>query len=167
MTIFARLIGDYFVMKLTTKGRYAVTALLDLAIHQQEGPITVSQLATRHGISPAYLERLAGQMRAKGLLKSIRGSKGGYILARNPEEITLADIINAVDEHIDTTLCKGKANCHEGGVCLTHHLWDELNHKISHFFQGITLSALAEQPQVVAIAKSKRQPMQLIRLVHA
>ncbi len=154
-------------MKLTTKGRYAVTALLDLAIHQQEGPITISVLATRHGISQAYLERLAGVMRAKGLLKSVRGSKGGYILARPAETITLADIIQAVDERIDTTRCAGKANCHDGAMCLTHHLWDELNHKISHFFQGITLRSLAEKPQVAAIAKRKHFPLQFIRFEHA
>lgn len=155
MTLFGRFSRVGFVMKLTTRGRYAVTALLDLAIHQQQGPITISQLAGRHGISPAYLERLAGLMRAKGLLKSIRGPKGGYLLARPADEITLADIIDAVEERIDTTLCKGKANCQKGAICLTHHLWDALNHEISHFFQGITLGALALKPQVLAIAKQK------------
>lgn len=154
-------------MKLTTRGRYAVTALLDMALHQQDGPITISTLATRHGISAAYLERLAHLMRTKGLLKSIRGAKGGYVLAREPEDITLADIIDAVDERIDTTKCQGKANCHDGQVCLTHHLWDELNDKIAHFFQGITLGALAKKPQVLAIAKHKQIPMQFIRLEHA
>src|ERR1041384_5813763 len=99
-------------MKLTTKGRYAVTALLDLTINQQAGPTTVSQLAERQGISATYLERLTGLMRAKGLLKGVRGEKGGYIRARQPEEITIADIIAAVDEGIDTTRCKGKGNCH-------------------------------------------------------
>lgn len=154
-------------MKLTTKGRYAVTALLDMTLHQQDGPVTISALATRNGISSAYLERLAHQMRIKGLLRSIRGAKGGYVLAKAPEAITLADIIDAVDERIDTTKCQGKANCHEGQVCLTHHLWDELNDKIAHFFQGITLGALAKKPQVLAIAKHKQIPMQFIRLEHA
>ncbi|MBS0290707.1 MAG: Rrf2 family transcriptional regulator [Proteobacteria bacterium] len=154
-------------MRLTTKGRYAVTALLDLAIHQKEGPITISTLALRHGISPTYLERLAGIMRSKGLLKSVRGPRGGYILARPPEAITLADIIDAVDERIDATRCQGKANCHEGGVCLTHHLWDELNHKIAHFFQGITLRALAEKPQVMAVARRKQTPIHFIKVEHA
>lgn len=153
-------------MRLTTKGRYAVTALLDMALRQQEGPITISALAQRHGISAAYLERLAHQMRIKGLLKSIRGAKGGYVLAKTPESITLADIINAVDERIDTTQCQGKANCHDGEVCLTHHIWDELNDKISNFFQGITLGALAKKPQVVSIAH-KKIPVQFIRLEHA
>jgi Rrf2 family iron-sulfur cluster assembly transcriptional regulator len=154
-------------MKLTTKGRYAVTALLDLAIHHQEGPITISALAQRNNISSTYLERLAGLMRAKGLLKSVRGPRGGYILARPATEITLADIIEAVNEGIDTTRCQGKGNCHDGVMCLTHHLWDELNHNISHFFQGITLSALAAKPQVVAIAKATAAKMKFIRLEHA
>jgi Rrf2 family iron-sulfur cluster assembly transcriptional regulator len=153
-------------MKLTTKGRYAVTALLDLAIHQQEGPTSIAQLAQRHGISSTYLERLAGVMRQRGLLKSIRGSKGGYVLARSADEITLADIIDAVDERIDTTRCRGKANCHEGVVCLTHHVWDELNHEISHFFKKITLGALALKPQVLAIAKQKQIPTAVIRWEH-
>ena len=161
MTLFARFLRVSYVMKLTTRGRYAVTALLDLALHQQQGPTTVSKLAVRHGISPAYLERLTGVMRAKGLLKSIRGPKGGYVLARPAEEITLADIIEAVDERIDTTRCKGKANCQAGTMCLTHHLWDELNNEIFHFFQGITLSALALKPQVMALAKRKIPSLQV------
>lgn len=140
-------------MKLTTKGRYAVTALLDLAINQSNGPITVARLAERQGISVTYLERLAGIMRAKGLLKSVRGKNGGYVLARSAEEITLADIIAAVEEKIDATRCHGKGNCHDGAMCLTHHLWDDLNHKISHYLQEITLGALALKPQVLAIAQ--------------
>lgn len=132
-------------MKLTTKGRYAVTALVDLTINQQEGPTTIAEVAKRHGISVPYLERLAGLMRAKGLLKSIRGAKGGYVLGRPAEQITVADIICAVNEGIDTTRCQGKANCYKGAVCLTHHLWDKLNHEILHFLQSITLSTLAKQ----------------------
>lgn len=143
-------------MKLTTKGRYAVTALLDLAIHQHIGPTPINELAKRQHISPTYLERLAGIMRQKGLLKSIRGKHGGYVLAKSPEEITLAEIINAVDEGIDTTKCKGKGNCHNGsGMCLTHHLWVELNDKIAHFLGNITLENLAKKPDVLAIAKQQ------------
>ena len=130
-------------MKLTTKGRYAVTALVDLAMHEKTGPTTISQVAARQGISIAYLERLAGQMRAYGLLKSVRGAKGGYILARPATHITVAEIIAAVDEGVDTTLCKGKANCHNGAVCSTHDLWEKLNQQIIQFLQGITLSSLA------------------------
>ena len=134
-------------MRLTTKGRYAVTALLDVAMYAQEGPITVAQMSKRHGISSTYLERLTGIMRAKGLLKSIRGAKGGYVLARPAHEITIADIIDAVDEGIDATRCGGKGNCQEGSVCLTHHLWEALNNEINGFLKGITLSALAKKPQ--------------------
>ncbi len=134
-------------MKLTTRGRYAVTAILDLVIHPQAGPTTVAQLSERHGIPAPYLERLTGLMRSKGLLKSVRGAKGGYVLARSPQEITVADIIASVNEGIDTTRCQGKGNCYKGAMCLTHHLWDELNQEIFHFLQGITLSALAAKPR--------------------
>ena len=146
-------------MKLTTKGRYAVTTLLDLALSEHDGPITITEVAKRHGISPAYLERLAGIMRAKGLLKSIRGPHGGYLLARHAKDITVADIMLAVDEKIDTTRCKGRANCQEGEMCSTHHLWEQLNHKIFHFLQGVTLSDLVATPQLLG------QPV--IRFEHA
>lgn len=148
-------------MKLTTKGRYAVTALLDLALHQNAGPITIATVAERHHIPVTYLERLAGLMRAKGLLKSVRGAKGGYVLAKSPEEITVADIIAAVNEGIDTTRCGGKANCLQGKVCLTHHLWDELNNEIFSFLKGITLSALAAKP------RKEHVPTTVIRFAHA
>lgn len=138
-------------MKLTTKGRYAVTTLVDLALHQQNGPVTIAKIANRHGISTAYLERLAGMMRAKGLLKSVRGPRGGYILARPAEQITIADIIQAVDEQIDTTRCKGKANCHQGRVCLTHYLWEGLNQQIADFLQNIPLSAVATRLSLTPI----------------
>lgn len=133
-------------MKLTTKGRYAVTTLLDLATQPQTGPTNIGQIATRHGISAAYLERLAGRLREHGLLKSIRGPQGGYLLGRSADQITVADILIAVDEKLDTTQCQGKSNCHEGGMCATHHLWDLLNHKIIGFLQGITLQDLISKP---------------------
>lgn len=137
-------------MKLTTRGRYAVTALLDLAIHQHAGPTTVAELAQRHALSASYLERLTGLMRAKGLLKSVRGAKGGYILGRDPQTITVAEIIASVNEGIDTTRCQGKGNCHKGAMCLTHHLWDELNKEIFQFLEGITLDALAQKQRLQA-----------------
>lgn len=157
-------------MKLTTKGRYAVTALLDLAIHQQKGPTTVAEMAARHGISATYLERLAGVLRAKGLLKSVRGPRGGYVLARSAQEITIAEIIAAVDEKIDATRCAGKANCHEGTTCLTHHLWDELNQQIFHFLHNITLSALACKTAAHLKPTIARQPPSIplsLRVEHA
>jgi len=131
-------------MKLTTKGRYAVTALLDFAIHQEQGPITIAQVASRQQISTSYLERLASRMRSKGLLKSIRGAKGGYLLAKPAQQITIAEIITAVDEGIDTTRCQGKANCQQGKVCLTHQLWEQLNDNIYHFLQSVTLQSLVK-----------------------
>lgn len=153
-------------MKLTTKGRYAVTALVDFALHQQDEPMSITEVATRHGISPTYLERLAGMLRAKGLLKSVRGAKGGYHLARSADQITVADIIRAVDENMDATACQGKANCHEGEVCLTHHLWDRLNQQIVDFLSSITLSELIKEPRLLSF-KTKSLPLQWVGLNHA
>jgi Rrf2 family transcriptional regulator, iron-sulfur cluster assembly transcription factor len=152
-------------MKLTTKGRYAVTALLDMVIHQEKGPVTVTQVAERQGISISYLERLACLMREHGLLRSVRGAKGGYILARDAKTITVADIIQAVDEKIDATRCQGKSNCQDGGMCLTHSLWDALNHKIMEFLRGVTLQDLAVNPQMLTHAKGCANPQQIIRMV--
>lgn len=140
-------------MKLTTRGRYAVTALLDLALQGGDRPVTVGEIAERHSISTAYLERLTGQMRARGLLKSVRGAKGGYVLGRLAETITIADIIEAVDEGVDATRCKGKGNCHQGAMCLTHHLWDALNQEIFEFLKRITLQALADKPAILNIKR--------------
>jgi len=148
-------------MKLTTKGRYAVTALVDFALNQRDEPMSIAEVASRHGISSTYLERLAGQLRAKGLLKSVRGSKGGYHLAKPANEITVADIIHAVDEKMDTTACQGKANCHEGSVCLTHHLWDRLNQQIVDFLTSITLSELIKEPKLLS-HKPKLLPLQWV-----
>lgn len=136
-------------MKLTTKGRYAVTTLLDMVLIEQPGPITILQIAKRHHLSPAYLERLAGKLRQRGLLKSVRGAQGGYLLGKKPEEITIAEIIEAVEEKMDTTRCQGQANCHEGGVCLTHHLWESLNQVIFEFLQKVTLKDLADRPNIL------------------
>lgn len=151
-------------MKLTTKGRYAVTALLDVVMHQVDGPVTVSQVALRQGISSAYLERLACVLRGQGLLKSVRGAKGGYVLAREASHITVADVIQAVDEKIDATRCQGKSNCKEGGKCLTHSLWDALNHKVIEFLQGVTLQDLAMESELATVATGC-QTSQLIRMV--
>lgn len=138
-------------MKLTTKGHYAVTAMLDMVLHDSGQPIKLESLAQRQGLSISYLERLAGKMRLKGLLKSVRGPGGGYRLARLPSEITVADIIDAVEEQIDATRCHGKGNCHKGATCLTHHLWDELNQQVMQFLNTMTLSRLAGLPAVQSI----------------
>lgn len=144
-------------MKLTTRGRYAVTALLDLTLQGSDRPVTVGEIAERHQISTAYLERLAGQMRAKGLLKSVRGAKGGYVLGRAPEAITIADIIEAVNEGVDATQCKGKGNCHQGVMCLTHHLWDALNQEIFEFLKRITLQTLVNKPTILNIKRGHHE----------
>ncbi len=142
-----------------------MTALLDMVMHQDKGPVTVAQVAVRQGISITYLERLACLLRGQGLLRSVRGAKGGYMLAREPQSITVADVIHAVDEKIDATRCQGKSNCHDGGMCLTHSLWDALNHKIMDFLQGITLQDLAMNPQILAMTKGCETPARLIRMV--
>lgn len=147
-------------MRLTTKGRYAVMALLDLAIHCDKGVITVAQLAKRQQISVMYLERIAGKLRASGLLKSIRGPLGGYMLAKPANEITIAMILNAIDEQIDATRCQGAANCQGGLTCLTHHLWSALNQEMFTFLDGITLEMLATQPNIINIAERQFQEYQ-------
>jgi Rrf2 family transcriptional regulator, iron-sulfur cluster assembly transcription factor len=144
-------------MKLTTKGRYAVTALLDLAIHGQTQPITVSELANRQGISQAYLERLTLVLKNKGLLISTRGPGGGYQLSRSPELVSIADIIQAVEDPMDATQCKGKSNCKRGTTCLTHHLWSELNQEILNFLTGLTLHQLAKRAPIQAIASQQAE----------
>lgn len=138
-------------MKLTTKGKYAVTALLDMAVYGRSGPITVHSIAHRQGISPIYLERLTGLMRAKGLLKSIKGPGGGYELTRLTTEITVADIIQAIEEPVDVTTCKGLENCHNGDSCLTHSLWEELNTRIIDYLQSVTLNDLVQRPKIQLI----------------
>lgn len=148
-------------MKLTTKGRYAVTTLLDMALMQREGPINIPDIAKRHHLSAAYLERLAAKLRQKGLLNSVRGAQGGYFLSRKPEEITIAEIIQAVDEKMDTTLCQGQANCHEGTVCLTHHLWESLNQVIFEFLHKVTLKDLTQRPNILKHVHTLQVPTKI------
>ncbi len=134
-------------MRLTTKGRFAVTAVLDLAMHGSKGPVTLNEISERQGISLSYLEQLFGRMRRGGLVKSTRGPGGGYRLARSLEEVTVADIIVAVDELIDATQCSGQGNCREGGdKCLTHDLWSGLNEHIFSYLRSITLGKLIDTP---------------------
>lgn len=135
-------------MKLTTKGKYAVTALLDMAVYGQSGPTTVHSIAQRQGISAIYLERLTGLMRSKGLLRSIKGPGGGYELTRLTTEITVADIIQAIEESVDVTTCKGLENCHNGDSCLTHSLWEELNTRIMEYLQSVTLNDLVQRSKI-------------------
>ena len=129
-------------MRLTTKGRYAVTAMLDLAINYQNGPITLSDISKRQGISLSYLEQLFSKLRKNGLVDSARGPGGGYRLSRDANEIAVGHVITAVDEKIDVTQCGGKGDCHDGGPCLTHELWCDLSKQIYDFLNSISLGQL-------------------------
>lgn len=129
-------------MRLTTKGRFAVTAMIDLAMNDSQGPVTLAEISERQRISLSYLEQLFGKLRRRALVSSVRGPGGGYTLARKAEELSVADIIRAVDEPIDATQCGGKENCHEDRKCLTHDLWASLNDKIFEYLNGVTLGQL-------------------------
>ncbi|MEN8168862.1 MAG: Fe-S cluster assembly transcriptional regulator IscR [Pseudomonadota bacterium] len=132
-------------MRLTTKGRYAVTAMLDLALHYNDGPITLADISKRQGISLSYLEQLFSRLRKNGLVDSARGPGGGYRLSRAAAEINVADVITAVDEKIDAMRCEGKGNCQNDGPCLTHDLWCDLSAQIYSFLKGIDLGQLVER----------------------
>ncbi len=132
-------------MRLTTKGRFAVTAMIDLALRQNNGPVTLAAISQRQHISLSYLEQLFGKLRRNELVESTRGPGGGYTLARKPEEITVADIILSVDEPIDATQCGGKENClGESGRCMTHELWSALNQRMVEFLDSVTLQKLVD-----------------------
>ena len=139
-------------MRLTTKGRYAVTAMLDLAIHYKDGPITLSDISKRQGISLSYLEQLFSRLRKNGLVDSARGPGGGYRLSRAAAEINVADVITAVDEKVDAMRCEGKGNCQNDGPCLTHDLWCDLSNQIYGFLKGIDLGQLVERKGVQEVA---------------
>jgi Rrf2 family iron-sulfur cluster assembly transcriptional regulator len=132
-------------MRLTTKGRFAVTAMIDLAMRQHNGPVTLAGISQRQKISLSYLEQLFGKLRRHELVESTRGPGGGYTLARPMRDVTVADIIFAVDEPLDATSCGGKENCHDDGPCMTHELWTNLNKKMIEFLDGVTLQELVEQ----------------------
>jgi Rrf2 family iron-sulfur cluster assembly transcriptional regulator len=132
-------------MRLTTKGRFAVTAMIDLAMRQHNGPVTLAGISQRQKISLSYLEQLFGKLRRHELVESTRGPGGGYTLARPMRDVSVADIIFAVDEPLDATNCGGKENCHDDGPCMTHELWSNLNKKMIEFLDGVTLQELVEQ----------------------
>jgi Rrf2 family iron-sulfur cluster assembly transcriptional regulator len=132
-------------MRLTTKGRFAVTAMLDLAINETQDaadnkPVTLAAISERQDISLSYLEQLFSKLRRQGLVKSVRGPGGGYNLAKAYNEISVSEIINAVDEQIDATQCGGNENCKDEGRCMTHDLWTALNTKILEYLAGVTLA---------------------------
>ena len=135
-------------MRLTTKGRYAVTAMLDLAIHQGAGPTALADIAQRQGISLSYLEQLFSRLRKRALVSSVRGPGGGYNLARNATDISVAEVIAAVDENVDTTRCGGAHNCQANGPCLTHDLWQDLSDRIYDYLHHISLRDLVERKGV-------------------
>jgi Rrf2 family iron-sulfur cluster assembly transcriptional regulator len=132
-------------MRLTTKGRFAVTAMIDLALRNSDGPVNLSGISERQKISLSYLEQLFGRLRRCSLVDSVRGPGGGYTLARPVEQITVADIIRAVDETIDATQCGGKENCHDEDRCMTHELWSTLNTKMYDYLSSVALSELVNR----------------------
>lgn len=140
-------------MRLTTKGRYAVTAMLDLAFHSQVHPVTLTDIATRQTISLSYLEQLFARLRKAGMVKGVRGPGGGYTLSRDAHDINIAEIISAVDEPVDSTKCGGKANCHNEQPCITHDLWMGLSDQIRGYLQQISLGQLLERDTVSEVAK--------------
>lgn len=139
-------------MRLTTKGRYAVTAMLDLALHDGGQPTALSEISARQGISLSYLEQLFSRLRKQGLVSSARGPGGGYRLGRSSLEISVADVIRAVDESVDATKCGGEKNCHGEERCLTHELWEELSDQIYRFLNGIYLGDLVKRQSIQAIS---------------
>ncbi|WP_455220334.1 Fe-S cluster assembly transcriptional regulator IscR [Kaarinaea lacus] len=139
-------------MRLTTKGRYAVTAMLDLAVHATKGPITLADISQRQGISLSYLEQLFSKLRKRDLVASARGPGGGYRLSRAANEINVAEVIAAVDEKVDATRCAGQGNCQNGEECLTHQLWTDLSDQLYDFLNGISLGQLVEKRNVQDVA---------------
>lgn len=142
-------------MRLTTKGRYAVTAMLDLALHKDQGPISLADISQRQAISLSYLEQLFARLRKSSLVSSVRGPGGGYELFRDATSIYIAEIIDAVNESVDTTKCRGAGNCQDGETCLTHYLWEDLSEQIHSFLQGISLADLVTRSDVKRIAESQ------------
>ena len=146
-------------MRLTSKGRYAVTAMLDLALHSSQDPVALSDISGRQGISLSYLEQLFSKLKHRNLVKSIRGPGGGYMLNQQMADISVASVIEAVDESIDSTRCSEKGNCHDGQVCLTHHLWLDLSKNISDFLNSVSLLDLINKPEVRrAASRQKKLP---------
>lgn len=139
-------------MRLTTKGRYAVTAMLDLAVHATKGPITLADISQRQGISLSYLEQLFSKLRKRELVASARGPGGGYRLSRAANEINVAEVISAVDEKVDATRCAGQGNCQNGEECLTHQLWTDLSDQLYDFLNGISLGQLVDKRNVQDVA---------------
>ena len=161
-------------MRLTTKGRFAVTAMIDLALNSGEGPVTLAAISERQKISLSYLVQLFGRLRRYGLVESVRGPGGGYCLARPDADITIADVVRAVDEMLDATQCGGLQNCRQAQRCMTHELWSTLNDRIYEFLSSVTLAdEVKKQRQINATelpalrnvrSNSELQPQQFMAL---
>jgi Rrf2 family iron-sulfur cluster assembly transcriptional regulator len=144
-------------MRLTTKGRYAVTAMLDLSINATTGPVNLTEISQRQAISLSYLEQLFAKLRQRKLVSSVRGPGGGYRLARPEKDIHVAEIIDAVSESLDTTRCQGKSDCQQGETCLTHHLWQDLSDQIHAFLSNISLADLVSKREIEVIARNQSE----------
>lgn len=157
-------------MRLTTKGRFAVTAMIDLALREGDGPVTLAGIADRQKISLSYLEQLFGKLRRHKLVTSVRGPGGGYCLAKPDGDITVADIIRAVDEPLDATQCGGKQNCHDEHRCMTHDLWTNLNKRMYEYLHSVHLGDLVRQQREKsseAVMQDRRPERGVVRPVAA
>lgn len=143
-------------MRLTTKGRFAVTAMIDVALRQHAGPVTLAGIAERQKISLSYLEQLFGKLRRNHLVASTRGPGGGYTLAKPLGAVSVADIISAVDEPLDATSCGGRGNCHDDHPCMTHDLWMSLNARMHEYLNSVNLDDLVRQQGVKGCADDAR-----------
>lgn len=161
-------------MRLTTKGRFAVTTMIDLALNSGDGPVTLAAISERQKISLSYLEQLFGRLRRYGLVESVRGPGGGYCLARPDADITIADVVRAVDEMLDATQCGGLQNCRQAQRCMTHELWSTLNDRIYEFLSSVTLADEVKKQRQIndtelpalrnVRSNSELQPQQLMAL---
>lgn len=145
-------------MRLTTKGRFAVTAMIDLALRQHVGPVTLAGISERQKISLSYLEQLFGKLRRHNIVASVRGPGGGYCLAKEMDAISVADIIHAVDESLDATQCGGKKNCHDDRTCMTHTLWTNLNQRMNEYLSSVSLGDL--------VAEQRNHPERCASVLH-
>lgn len=153
-------------MKLTTKGRYAVTAMLDLALHADQGPVALADISSRQGISLSYLEQLFSRIRKASIVTSTRGPSGGYSLNHEPDAITMADIINAVDETVDARGCAGGDFCSGSVKCLMHDVWTDLSQHVNQFLKGISLQDLMNKQSIQQLS-SQRDEILLSNVIHS
>ncbi len=139
-------------MRLTSKGRYAVTAMLDVALNSESGPVPLADISERQGISLSYLEQLFSRLRKNGLVSSVRGPGGGYLLGKEAGSIAVGEVISAVDESVDATRCQGKGGCQGGDKCLTHALWRDLSERLTGFLNNITLGELVNNQEILDVS---------------